>query len=152
VEGDTGDCLLQLCNLLRQGIQFMLVIYATISKKHTKHIKINLMPQSPSYAMWVYLNGHCCQLRCGERWQSTSKWANGCAHTRDDYDIVQANARTAMTDMHLQQDATCNISTGNVIYHACFCKNIPLVIRVMWLWWYSRCWPWQGKLDSSRTI
>jgi len=50
-----------------------------------------------------YLNSYSCQLRCREGRQSASKWANCCANTRHNYNIIQAHTRAVMANTHLQQ-------------------------------------------------
>ena len=56
-------------------------------------------PMSPNMS---YLNSYSCQLRCREGRQSASKWANWCANTRHNYNIIQAHTRAVMANTHLQ--------------------------------------------------
>lgn len=63
-----------------------------------------------------YLNSYSCQLRCRDGGQSASKWANWCANTRHNYNIIQTHTRAVMANTHLQQHKICGIHISWSIY------------------------------------
>lgn len=91
-----------------------------------------------------YLNSYSCQLRCREGRQSASKWANWCANTWHNYNIIQAHTRAVMANTDLQQHEICGIHISWSIYLTHLFTTTYHLSRLLSSDNYNNPWKQQG--------